>query len=83
MFRLFVYRLFVLFVFRFLVKAAELEKLNRKLRKRRSNHQQKVLSSVSVLVLFCCFVLLVCVGVMCWCFVSVCSCLLFILPVCV
>ena len=57
----------LLFLF-FFVKAAELEGLNRKLRKRRWHHQQKVLSSASVFVLFCCGVLLVCaddVGCVC------------------
>ena len=44
------------------VKAAELEELNRKLRKRRWHHQQKVLRPASVLRLLCCFDMLFCVG---------------------
>ena len=51
----------------FVVKAAELEELNRKLRKRRWYHQQDVLSSAYDIVLFCCFALLFCsVFLYCW-----------------
>ena len=49
---------------RIFVKAAEIEERNRKLRKRRWYHQQKVLSSAYVLVL-CCVVTLFCVAVLC------------------
>ena len=52
-------------VFLFFVKAAELEELNRKLRKLRWYHQQKVLGSASVIVLRCCFVLLLYNGLLC------------------
>ena len=57
----------LLSLFLFCVKGAELKELNRKLRKRRWYHQQKVSSSAYALVLFCCSVVLFCVGVLCLC----------------
>ena len=79
------YCLFVFDVFccvlSLVVQAAELEELNRKLRKRRWYHQQKLLNSVYVPVLFCCVVLLFCFGVVClfvcvYCCMCSCSCVI-------
>ena len=59
------------------VKAAELEELDRKLRKRRWYHREDVLWSASVIVLCSCVGVLFCFGVVCLyvrycCFVFVC-----------
>ena len=74
-FCMFVFSCFCFFCF--VVNAAELEELNRKLRKQRWYHQQKVLRSAYVIVLFVLFwcVVFVCLFVCVFCSSCLCVCL--------